>query len=161
MLHVSVYTLHCLVAFRMIHVAWKASHVARRMLSSMGSEGGAVAERAARCSRAQDGGGVIRMDKGAVLFDGVAISGTEANVRAGGRRCVPGPMRVGGAGRGRFRMEATPGAARLCAGRRRRGLDERRGSHVQGRHDHQHHGGGAHLARSAVACLCWMPHVCE
>ena len=71
------------------------------MLSSMGSEGGAVAERAARCTRAQyDYGGVLRMDKGAALFDGVAISGTEAKVRTGGRRCVPGPMRGGGAGAG-------------------------------------------------------------
>ena len=41
---------------------------------------------------------MLRMDKGAALFDGVAISGTEAQVRAGGRRWVPGPMRVGGAG---------------------------------------------------------------
>ena len=76
------------------------------MLSSMGTAGGAVAQRAARRARAQCGyggggyGGVIRMDKGAVLFDGVAISGTEANVRTRGRRCVPGPMRVGGAGAG-------------------------------------------------------------
>ena len=38
------------------------------------------------------------MDKGAALFDGVAISGTEASVRAGGQRCVSGPMGVGGAG---------------------------------------------------------------
>jgi hypothetical protein len=37
------------------------------------------------------------METGAALFDGVAISGTEAQVRAGGQRCVPGPMRVGGA----------------------------------------------------------------
>ncbi len=61
---------------------------------------GAFAERAARCTLAQDGysGGVIRIDKGAVLFEGVAISGTEAAVRAGGQRWVPGPMRVGGAG---------------------------------------------------------------
>ncbi len=43
-------------------------------------------------------GGVILMDKGAVLFDGVAISGTEAQVRAGVKRCVSGPMGVGGAG---------------------------------------------------------------
>ena len=74
------------------------------MLSSMGTAGGAVAQRAARRARAQGGygggGGVIRMDKGAVLFDGVAISGTEAQVRTGGWRCVPGPMRVGGAGAG-------------------------------------------------------------
>ena len=41
---------------------------------------------------------MITMDKGAALFDGVAISGAEAEVRAGGQRCVPGPMRVGGAG---------------------------------------------------------------
>ena len=71
------------------------------MLSSMGTAGGAVAERAARCARAQGGiGGVIRIDKGAALFDGVAISGTEAYVRTRGRRWVPGPMRVGGAGAG-------------------------------------------------------------
>ena len=121
----------------------------------MGTAGGTLAERAARWTRAQGrwGGGVIHMGKGTVLFDGVAISGTEAQVRTGGWRCVPGPMRVGGAGRGRFRMEATPGAARLCAGRRRRGLDERRGSHVQGRQDHQHQGDGAHLARSVVGML--------
>ena len=40
------------------------------------------------------------MDKGAALFDGVAISGTEARVRAGGQRCASGPMRVGGGGGG-------------------------------------------------------------
>jgi hypothetical protein len=50
------------------------------------------------------------MDKGAALFDGVAISGTEAWVRAGGQRWVSGPMRVGGGGgglgrrRGRVRL---------------------------------------------------------
>jgi hypothetical protein len=38
------------------------------------------------------------MDKGAALFDGVAISGTEAQVRMGRQRWVPGPMRVGGGG---------------------------------------------------------------
>ena len=81
------------------HLAWCALYAARRLLSSMGTAGGAVAERAARRTRAQyGGGGVIHMDKGAVLFDGVAISGTEAAVRTGGRRCEPGPMRVGGAG---------------------------------------------------------------
>jgi hypothetical protein len=65
-----------------------------------GWRAGAFAERAARCTRAQGGsyGGVIDMDKGAALFDGVAISGTEAQVRAGGRRWVSGPMGVGGAG---------------------------------------------------------------
>ncbi len=41
---------------------------------------------------------MITMDKGAALFDGVAISGTEAQVRPGGKRWVSGPMRVGGAG---------------------------------------------------------------
>jgi hypothetical protein len=40
------------------------------------------------------------MDKGAALFDGVAISGTEAAVRAGGQRWVLGPMCVGGGGGG-------------------------------------------------------------
>jgi hypothetical protein len=40
------------------------------------------------------------MDKGTALFDGVAISGTEAAVRAGGQRWVPGPISVGGAGSG-------------------------------------------------------------
>ncbi len=43
---------------------------------------------------------MIAMDQGAVLFDGVAISGTEAQVRAGGQRWVSGPMRVGGGGGG-------------------------------------------------------------
>ncbi len=38
------------------------------------------------------------MGKGAALFDGVAISGTEAEVRAGQQRWVSGPMRMGGAG---------------------------------------------------------------
>ena len=68
------------------------------MSSSMGTAGFGFAERAARCTRAQYGGGVIHMDKGAAVFDGVAISGTEASVRAGGQRCVSGPMGVGGAG---------------------------------------------------------------
>jgi hypothetical protein len=41
------------------------------------------------------------MDKGAALFDGVAISGTEAqDVRAGAQRWGSGPMRVGGGGGG-------------------------------------------------------------
>jgi hypothetical protein len=64
-----------------------------------GRRAGAFAERAARCTRAQGygyDGGVIRMDKGTALFDGVAISGTEARVRAGGQRWVSGPMGVGG-----------------------------------------------------------------
>jgi hypothetical protein len=68
------------------------------MSSSLGPADGAFSERAPRCTRAQFGGGVIAMDKGAALFDGVAISGTEAWVRADGQRWVPGPMRVGGAG---------------------------------------------------------------
>jgi hypothetical protein len=71
-------------------------------LDGDGGAGAFAVERAARCTHAQDSyngvGGVIRMDKGAALFDGVAISGTEAKVRAGGRRCVSGPMGVGGAG---------------------------------------------------------------
>jgi hypothetical protein len=66
----------------------------------MGEADGAFSERAARCTRAQFGGGVLRMDKGAALFDGVAISDTEAQVRAGGQRWVSGPMRVGGGGGG-------------------------------------------------------------
>ena len=69
-----------------------------------GRRAGAFAERAARCTRAQGyygGCGVLRMDKGAALFDGVAISGTEAqDVRAGAQRCASGPMRVGGGGGG-------------------------------------------------------------
>ena len=44
------------------------------------------------------GGGVISMNKGAALFDGVAISGTEAAVRVPLQRWVPEPMGVGGAG---------------------------------------------------------------
>jgi hypothetical protein len=82
--------------------------------SSMGTAGVAFAERAACCTRAQKDGGsggvirmeiyggagsVIRMEKGAVLFDGVAISGTKG-VRIGGQRCVSGPRRVGGSGGG-------------------------------------------------------------
>ncbi len=38
---------------------------------------------AARCARAQIAGGVLSMTKGTALFDAVAISGTEAGVRAG------------------------------------------------------------------------------
>ena len=81
-------------ACRMLRVVrWRVARRARR-----GRRAGALAERAARCTRAQGGGGVIRIDKGAALFDGVAISGAEASVRAGGRRWLSGPMRVGGAG---------------------------------------------------------------
>ncbi len=72
-------------------------------LDGDGGAGAFAVERAARCTRAQRqqdyssyGGGVIRMDKGAALFDGVSISGTEAQVRAG--RVA---MRVGADGRGR------------------------------------------------------------
>jgi hypothetical protein len=82
------------VAFR--HGARGALRVACR--ARLRRRADAFAERVARCTRAQYRGGVIRMDKGAALFDGVAISGTEAWVRAGGQRWVPGPMRVGGAG---------------------------------------------------------------
>ncbi len=66
------------------------------MSSSMGPADGAFSERAARCTRAQYGGGVITMDKGAALFDGVAISNAEAEVRAG-----RAAMRVGADARGR------------------------------------------------------------
>jgi hypothetical protein len=83
----------------MSHGARGALRVACR--ARWGRLAGAFAERAARCTHAQgygNGGGVISMDKGTALFDGVAISGTEAQVRAGGQRWVPGPMGVGGAG---------------------------------------------------------------
>jgi hypothetical protein len=70
--------------------------VACRCTLCWGRRADAFAERAARCTRVQGyGGGVIAMDNGAALFDGVAISGTGASVRAGGKRWVPGPMRVG------------------------------------------------------------------
>ncbi len=84
---------------RIPHVARGALRVACR--ARWGRLAGTFAERAARCTRAQGNhGGVIRMDKGTALFDGVAISGTEAAVRAGGQRWVPGPISVGGAGSG-------------------------------------------------------------
>jgi hypothetical protein len=87
----------CVGCSRIPHGARGALRVARR--ARWGRRADAFAERAARCTGAQDGhGGLIRMDKGAALFDGVAISGTEAWVRAGGHRWVSGPMRVGGAG---------------------------------------------------------------
>ena len=67
----------------------------------MGTAGGAFSERAARCPRAQyGGGGVILMDKGTVLFDGVAISGSEADVRIGGQRCAWGRSPADARGRG-------------------------------------------------------------
>jgi hypothetical protein len=90
---------------RIPHVARGTLRVACR--ARWGRLAGAFAERAARCTRAQgngysccSNGGVISSNRGATLFDGVAISGTEAEVRAGGQRCVSGPMRVGGAGGG-------------------------------------------------------------
>jgi hypothetical protein len=88
----------CVGCSRIPHVARGTFRVACR--ARWGRRADAFAERAARCTRAQRGGsgGVIHMDKGAALFDGVAISGTEAYVRADGQRWVPGPMRVGGAG---------------------------------------------------------------
>jgi hypothetical protein len=116
----------------------------------MGTAGGAFSERAVRCPRAQRDGGVILMSKGAVLFDGVAISSSEENVRIGGQRCASGPMREGGAEREAAWTEAVADVARVCAVSRRCGLHERRGSHVQGRHDH-HGVGGAHWARCALA----------
>jgi hypothetical protein len=119
-----------LVADRTLHVAEYVLHIARRLVShfavcmscdkprmpsSMGTPGVAFAERAAHCTRAQGqgGGGVIRMYKGAVLFDGVTISGTEAQVRAGAQRRVLGPMRVGGAGRRLY--EAASAVCRAAA----------------------------------------------
>jgi hypothetical protein len=88
----------CVGCSRIPHGARGALRVACR--ARWGRLAGAFAERAARRTRAQGyyGGGVISMEKGAALFDGVAISGSEAQVRAGGQRWVPGPMGVGGAG---------------------------------------------------------------
>jgi hypothetical protein len=89
----------CVGCSRISHGSRGTLRVACR--ARWGRRAGAFAERAARCTRAQlggYGGGVIRMDKGAALFDGVAISNAVAEVRAGGRRWVSGPMGVGGAG---------------------------------------------------------------
>ncbi len=95
------------VVSTLVHVGWSLLHCMRRDCGARslaarnrcGRRAGAFAERAARCTRAQGGGGgVIAMDKGAALFDGVAISNAEAQVRAGQQRWVSGPIRVGGAG---------------------------------------------------------------
>ena len=85
MLHVAEYALH-IACWLVSHFERCASSVAPRMPSSIGTAVVAFAERAACCTRAQEGrgGGVIRMAKGSALFDGVAISGTEAWVRIGG-----------------------------------------------------------------------------
>jgi hypothetical protein len=139
------------VAFRALCVERGASHCRARWER----RGVASAERAACCTCAQGydhKGGVVRMDKGSVLFDGVAISGTEAGVRIGGQRCVSEPMHVGGARRMRVWMAAAADVARPCAGGRR-GLDERRGGHVQGRHEHQRQGVGGRLQFSASLVL--------
>jgi hypothetical protein len=62
------------------------------------AKGGLCGGRAAvRCARAQNNGGVLSMTKGTALFDTVAISGTEAIVRAGRAGCAVGAD-VGGRG---------------------------------------------------------------
>jgi hypothetical protein len=95
---------------------------------------------AARCTRAQSGsGGVLVMYKGTALFDTVAISGSEAAVRAGlVRRCAVG---AGVCGRGARADCSGRGCAGLCAGRRRRGEHARWRRDVQGRLDLEQHGG--------------------
>jgi hypothetical protein len=120
--------------------AWCAWYVARRMLSSMGEADGRLRQACGalhscagwrrRCDRHGQGRRAVRrrgdIRHRSTSARGRAAMGVEADAR--GRR------------RGRFRTEAVAGAARLRAGWRR-GLDERRGSHVQGRLDHQHQGG--------------------
>jgi hypothetical protein len=78
------------------------------------------------------------MTKGTALFDAVAISGTEAEVRAGlVRRCVVGS----GCGRAGCGADCNGrGCAGLCAGLRRRGCYGGR-RHVQGRLDLEQHSG--------------------
>ncbi len=62
-------------------VAWCAARGRCRIRQRAGFCGGRAA---ARCARAQsNGGGVLSMDTGTALFDTVAISGTDAGVRAG------------------------------------------------------------------------------
>ncbi len=97
---------------------------------------------------------MITMVKGAALFDGVAISGTEAQVRAGGQRWVPGPMRGGGGGGGLGR--------RLCCAQlggvvwMRDGAVTFKGGTITNTK-----AVGAHCASCAVAYGYWMPHVAK
>jgi hypothetical protein len=74
------------------------------------------------------------------------------------RRCALGVMR------GRMRVldaACCEDYAMLCAGRRRRGRDVRRGGHVQGRHDHQHQGGGCALGMMRVRIWVLDAACCE
>jgi hypothetical protein len=65
------------------------------------------------------GGGVLSMGKGTALFDGVAISGTEAEVRVGRPGCVVGRVSADGV-RGRLQLAWQ---RRLCAVQRRGAQD--------------------------------------
>jgi hypothetical protein len=88
------------------------------------------------------------MAKGTALFDTVAISGTEARVRAGlVRRCAVWAV-VGG--RGATADCSGLGCAGLCAGLRRRGEHGGWGRHVQGRLDREQHGGACAERESRV-----------
>jgi hypothetical protein len=109
---------------------------------------------AARCARAQIFGGVLSMAKGTALFDAVAISGTEALVRAGPvRRCAVG---AGVGGRGATADCNGRGWVGWCAvGRWRRGEHARWGRHVQGRLDLGHQGGGACARRESRVRAPW------
>jgi hypothetical protein len=88
------------------------------------------------------------MTKGTALFDTVAISGTEAKVRAGlVRRCAVG---AGVGGRGATADCNGRGWVGWCAERRRRGEDGRWRRHVQGRLDLEQHGGACAQRESRV-----------
>ncbi len=94
------------------------------------------------------------MVKGAALFDGVAISGTEAQVRAGRQRWVPGPMRGGGGGGGLGRRRGCAqlgGVVWMCDG----AVTFEGGSITNTK------AVGAHWASCAVACGYRMPHVAK
>jgi hypothetical protein len=105
---------------------------AARALLDRAKDGLCGGRAAARCARVQSngGGGVLAMASGTVLFDTVAISDTEAAVRARRAGCAVG------AGVGRLQQVWL---RRLCVGlRRRRGAHCGWGRHVQGRLDLEH-----------------------
>ncbi len=160
LLHVALaHVACCMLHRRMLLVAccigdaWRATHALLDW-----AKGGLCSGRAAlRCARAQDhNGGVLSMDKGAALFDAVAISDTEAPVRSGAGRGVDvswADAYWGGCRR--TWCGANCGVAwlrRLCTVRRR-DSHGRWGRHVQGRHDHELRGGAcAPIAFARRAC---------
>jgi hypothetical protein len=105
---------------------------------------------AAASACAQYGGGVVRMDDGAVTFKGGSIANSTAGVRAPSACCIGARCVLHRRGRGARADCNGRGCAGLCAANRRRGAHGRWGRHVQGRLDREQHGGACAQRESRV-----------